>query len=73
MELQLGTIILWETCKPQKKNLYFIPCVGVNILDSSKQTTSTYLFMLRFIEKCIENINNAELKNGLFIYLMALF
>lgn len=29
--------------------------------------------MLRFIEKCIENINNVELKNGLFIYLMVFF
>lgn len=62
MELQLTMIILWEKSKPQKKSLHFIACVGVNVLGMSKQTISTYLFMLHFIEECIENINNTELK-----------
>lgn len=39
-------ITLWETSKPQKKKIYiFIPQVTVNILDLSKQTISTYLFV----------------------------
>lgn len=45
-------LITLQTSKPQKRNLH----MGINVLDSSEQIASAYLFILHFIEECIENL-----------------
>ena len=45
-----------------KEKSTFHRLCGSGCFSISKQTISTYLFMLHFIEDCIENINNTELK-----------